>query len=209
MHALIAGWYLWSGSWYPVGGSAAFTNHITPTITKNGGETRAGVRVEMLLFEGETVVGVRTAEGTEIRANAVISDIGVRETIDNLLPEDAGTKTGSQKSARCRPASRISRCSSAFKATSRPPAPQRQTTGSSQPDRPMRSGRRLRTANRLAWPPRLGRSKIRSTTQVRSRSTWASSSFARTGTRSRNGRINPPENAAKATPISNAGSKTR
>ena len=88
MHALISASYLWSGSWYPVGGSAAFVDHILPTITKSGGETRAGVRVDALLFEGDKVVGVRTAEGEEIRARTVVSDIGARETIDSLLPTD-------------------------------------------------------------------------------------------------------------------------
>lgn len=88
MHALISAWYLNSGSWYPVGGSAAFADSIIPTITKGGGEARAGARVEALLFEGERVVGVRTEDGTEVRANAVISDIGARETIDTFLPED-------------------------------------------------------------------------------------------------------------------------
>jgi all-trans-retinol 13,14-reductase len=90
MHALISASYLNSGSWYPVGGAAAFAAHILPTITKNGGETRAGVRVQGLLFDGDTVVGVLTEDGTEIRADAVISDIGVRETVDNLLPGDCG-----------------------------------------------------------------------------------------------------------------------
>ncbi len=90
MHALISASYLESGSWYPVGGSTAFAEHIIPTITQNGGETRAGVRVDGLLFDGDTVVGVRTDDGTEIRANAVISDIGARETIDTLLPEECG-----------------------------------------------------------------------------------------------------------------------
>ena len=90
MHALIAGAYLPSGSWYPVGGSAAYAEHIIPTITKNGGEARAGVRVERLLFDGDTVLGVLTDDGEEIRADAVISDIGVRETIDTLLPEACG-----------------------------------------------------------------------------------------------------------------------
>ena len=90
MHALISASYLVSGSWYPVGGSAAFAEHIIPTIAKHGGETRAGVRVEGLLFDGDTVVGVRTDDGTEIRANAVISDIGARETIDKLLPANCG-----------------------------------------------------------------------------------------------------------------------
>ncbi|MEW9921392.1 phytoene desaturase family protein [Marimonas sp. MJW-29] len=90
MHALIAGAYLPSGSWYPVGGSAAFAEHIIPTITNAGGEARAGVRVDELLLEDGAAVGVRTADGAEIRAKAVISDIGVRETLDTLLPEDCG-----------------------------------------------------------------------------------------------------------------------
>ena len=90
MHALISASYLRSGSWYPVGGSTAFAEHILPTIVKQGGEARAGVRVEGLLFEGDAVVGVRTEDGTDIRANAVISDIGARETIDGLLPDDCG-----------------------------------------------------------------------------------------------------------------------
>ena len=90
MHALIAGWYLYSGSWYPVGGSAAFAEHIIPTIAKHGGQVRAGVRVEALLFDGDAVVGVRTDDGSEIRAKVVISNIGARETVDMLLPEDCG-----------------------------------------------------------------------------------------------------------------------
>ncbi len=90
MHALISASYLCSGSWYPVGGSVAFADHIIPTITKNGGEARAGVRVEKLLFENGAVTGVQIDDGTAIRAPTVISDIGVRETIDTLLPEQRG-----------------------------------------------------------------------------------------------------------------------
>ena len=37
MHALIAGSYLQSGSWYPVGGGAAFAEHIIPTIAQARG----------------------------------------------------------------------------------------------------------------------------------------------------------------------------
>lgn len=90
MHALISASYLQSGSWYPVGGSAVFADHIIPTIAKNGGETRAGVRVTELVFDGDRVVGARTDDGTEIRAKAVLSDIGARETVDTLLPDDCG-----------------------------------------------------------------------------------------------------------------------
>ena len=90
MHALISASYLESGAWYPVGGGASFAEHILPTITAGGGAARAGVRVDALVFEGDRVVGVRTADGEEIRADAVISDIGARETVNHLLPADCG-----------------------------------------------------------------------------------------------------------------------
>ncbi len=90
MHALISASYLISGSWYPVGGGAAFAEHILPTIAAGGGEARAGTRVETLLFENDRVVGVRTADGEEFRADVVISDIGARETVNHLLPEGCG-----------------------------------------------------------------------------------------------------------------------
>ncbi|RIJ15087.1 NAD(P)/FAD-dependent oxidoreductase [Henriciella mobilis] len=90
MHALISASYLWSGSWYPVGGSAAFAQHMLPTISRHGGEIRAGVRVRELIVDGGTVVGARTDDGSEIYARRVISDIGARETIDTLLPDACG-----------------------------------------------------------------------------------------------------------------------
>lgn len=90
MHALISGSYLHSGSWYPVGGGAAFAEHIVPTITSNGSAARAGVRVEALVLEDDRVVGVRTAAGEQIRADVVISDIGARETVTRLLPAGCG-----------------------------------------------------------------------------------------------------------------------
>ena len=90
MHATIAASYLISGSWYPVGGAATYAEHIIPTITKHGGEVRAGVAVEKLLVEDGTVVGIRTGDGEEIRAQTVISGVGARETIDQLLPHRVG-----------------------------------------------------------------------------------------------------------------------
>ncbi len=90
MHATAAGGYLDCGAWFPVGGGATFAEHIIPTITKHGGEARAGVRVSRLLFDGDAVVGVQTEDGTEILSDAVISDVGARETVDHLLPEDCG-----------------------------------------------------------------------------------------------------------------------
>jgi all-trans-retinol 13,14-reductase len=90
MHALISASYLQSGAWYPVGGGAAIPEHILPTITAAGGEARAATRVETLLVENERVVGIRTEEGEELRADVVVSNIGARETVDRLLPPEAG-----------------------------------------------------------------------------------------------------------------------
>ena len=90
MHALISAAYLESGAWYPVGGGAALAEHILPTITAGGGEAKADARVEELLFENDWVVGVRTADGSEFRADVVISDIGARETVNHLLPVNNG-----------------------------------------------------------------------------------------------------------------------
>lgn len=90
MHALITGSYLESGAWYPAGGGAAIAEHILPTITKAGGEARANNKVETLVIEDRRAVGVRTADGEEIRARFVISDIGARETVNHLLPEGCG-----------------------------------------------------------------------------------------------------------------------
>lgn len=90
LHALITGSYLESGAWYPVGGGGALAEHILPTIEKAGGQARANTKVETLLIEDDRVVGVRTAEGEDIRADTVISDIGARETVNHLLPDDCG-----------------------------------------------------------------------------------------------------------------------
>lgn len=90
MHALITGSYLESGAWYPIGGGGAFAAQILPTITEAGGEARANIKVETLLIEDDRVVGVRTAEGEDIRADTVISDIGARETVNTLLPANCG-----------------------------------------------------------------------------------------------------------------------
>jgi len=90
VHALVAYSYLERGGWYPVGGSSVIAEHILPVIRQAGGEARAGLRVETLLVDDDRVVGVRTGAGEEIRADVVISNIGARETVDQLLPEGLG-----------------------------------------------------------------------------------------------------------------------
>jgi all-trans-retinol 13,14-reductase len=88
MHAMATGQYLDCGGYYPVGGGAAIAEHLLPTIMSAGGEARAGVTVESLLFDDDRVLGVATSDGQEIYADKVVSNIGARETVDRLLPED-------------------------------------------------------------------------------------------------------------------------
>ena len=90
IHALVAHSYLECGAWYPAGGASVIAEHMLPVITKAGGAARAGVQVEKLLMEKGRVIGVRTADGEEIFADTVVSNIGVRETVDRLLPDDHG-----------------------------------------------------------------------------------------------------------------------
>ena len=92
VHALICGCYLESGAWYPVGGGKAFADHLIPTITEAGGEARTGVKVEVLLTEGDKVTGVRTSDGENIHSDVIISNIGARETINYLLPTGFGPR---------------------------------------------------------------------------------------------------------------------
>ena len=93
MHAMVVGSYLQSGGWYPVGGAASIAAHLLPTITGAGGEARASTEVTSLLMEEGHVVGVTTADGEDIRAKAVVSDIGARETVDRLLPDEHDHQT--------------------------------------------------------------------------------------------------------------------
>lgn len=90
LHATTVGSYLESGGWYPIGGASAIAERILPTITAAGGETRASTKVATLLIEEDRIVGVATADGEEIRGKSVVSDIGARDTVDELIPEGFG-----------------------------------------------------------------------------------------------------------------------
>ena len=95
MHALVAKHYLAGGA-YPVGGASAMARSIIPTIRKAGGEVFTYAEVEKILVEGKQAVGVRMADGTEIRAGKVVSNAGFLPTVNRLLPESARALLPSQ-----------------------------------------------------------------------------------------------------------------
>jgi phytoene dehydrogenase-like protein len=70
---------------YPVGGSLEFARAIEQRYLGLGDEVQYKSRVEKVLVENDRAVGVRLADGTEHRANIVISAGDGRTTIFDML----------------------------------------------------------------------------------------------------------------------------
>ena len=85
IHAVIMRHYC-NGAFYPIGGAKAFADALVPIIENGGGEVRLNARVDELLIEDASVVGVRLSDGTELRAPHVFSDAGALNTVGRLLP---------------------------------------------------------------------------------------------------------------------------
>ncbi len=77
MHAENAG--------YPIGGSLPFAQAIEARYLALGGQVHYKARVEKILVEGNRAVGVRLADGTEHRADIVISAADGHATIFDML----------------------------------------------------------------------------------------------------------------------------
>lgn len=86
MHAAIVSHYF-SGAWYPRGGGAAIPNAIIRQLKKHGGEVKLKARVEKILIEGNRAIGVKLADGTEVRAKRVISNADPGVTYRRLVGE--------------------------------------------------------------------------------------------------------------------------
>ncbi|MEX2961858.1 phytoene desaturase family protein [Microbulbifer sp. TYP-18] len=93
VHALIVKHYLYGG-YYPVGGASKVAETIIPRVQASGGEVFTYAEVETILLDGHRAVGVRMADGTEIRAPLVISSAGVFNTFARLLPASAAEHSG-------------------------------------------------------------------------------------------------------------------
>ncbi|MEM7675919.1 MAG: NAD(P)/FAD-dependent oxidoreductase [Myxococcota bacterium] len=89
MHAMVVHHYF-NGGAYPVGGSSRIAESILPVIRAEGGEVFTSAAVEEILIEKGRAAGVRLAGGEELRAPLVISDAGVANTFNRLLPEEHG-----------------------------------------------------------------------------------------------------------------------
>ena len=88
MHATIAAHYL-EGAFYPVGGASRIAASIAPSIERAGGRILVGAEVEQILLDARhRAIGVRMADGRELRAPLILSDAGAWNTYARLLPPD-------------------------------------------------------------------------------------------------------------------------
>lgn len=70
---------------YPIGGSQAVIRAIVDNLLSLGGHLRLGTRVERILVENDTAVGVRLSDGETIPADWVLSAADGRATIYGML----------------------------------------------------------------------------------------------------------------------------
>jgi len=94
MHAIVAHHYF-EGAAYPVGGASAIAAAVAPTIEGAGGRIAVAAEVtEILLGADGHAVGVRMADGRDLRSAVVISDAGAYNTFSRLLPPERSSAGG-------------------------------------------------------------------------------------------------------------------
>lgn len=101
IHAVVV-WHYLRGGWYPAGGGATIAEAVRAVVESHRGEMRKYHRVTEILVEDGRAVGVRARAGLgrrekeiEIRAPIVVSDVGARTTLLDLLvepPDDPTTR---------------------------------------------------------------------------------------------------------------------
>lgn len=92
------------GGFYPVGGSSSIARELLRTVAESGGWTRISTPVESLLMEQGRCVGVVIEGGEEIKAEKVISAVGIQSTIKRLLPAHYAAQPWAKSIASIKPA---------------------------------------------------------------------------------------------------------
>jgi all-trans-retinol 13,14-reductase len=85
LHAIVAHHYF-EGASYPVGGASRIAETVAPVVERSGGKIVVNAEVVEILQHNRKAIGVRMADGRELRAARIISDTGVRNTFDRLIP---------------------------------------------------------------------------------------------------------------------------
>uniref|UniRef100_A0A8B9M9L5 All-trans-retinol 13,14-reductase n=1 Tax=Accipiter nisus TaxID=211598 RepID=A0A8B9M9L5_9AVES len=92
MHSILVNHFL-HGAWYPKGGAGEIAFHIIPVIRKAGGNVFGKAPVQTILLDAQgKACGVSVKKGQDlvnIFAPVIISDAGIFNTYERLLPAEA------------------------------------------------------------------------------------------------------------------------
>ncbi|MDG6348070.1 NAD(P)/FAD-dependent oxidoreductase [Luteimonas sp. 8-5] len=91
------------GTWgHAIGGMGAITQAIARECAARGVEVETGSGVEEVIVEAGRTVGVRTADGRELRAGTIVSNLNPKLLYQRLLPRDALDPDTSERIGRYR-----------------------------------------------------------------------------------------------------------
>ncbi|XP_046722843.1 all-trans-retinol 13,14-reductase-like [Silurus meridionalis] len=100
MHSLLVCHYM-NGAWYPKGGASQIAYNMIPIIEKAGGAVLVRAPVNrILLNSANEAIGVSVMKGQDeahVHAPIVISDAGIFNTYQQLLPKEVQTRPEIQK----------------------------------------------------------------------------------------------------------------
>ncbi|MCW4054161.1 MAG: NAD(P)/FAD-dependent oxidoreductase, partial [Candidatus Bathyarchaeota archaeon] len=80
------------GTYYVAGSAQTYANVLEKAIEKNGGTILYRQKVQKILFDGEHACGVQLVDGSEIKADRVISNTTVWNLYFDLLPSNRVTE---------------------------------------------------------------------------------------------------------------------
>ncbi|MDP9470076.1 MAG: phytoene desaturase [Chloroflexota bacterium] len=90
------------GVWFAMGGTGAVVDALARLFGELGGTLRLNAEVGEILTEGRRAMGVRLADGEEIRADAVVCNAEVAGAYEKLLPAAIRRKYTDRRLARMR-----------------------------------------------------------------------------------------------------------
>ena len=81
--------HYFDGGNYPIGRGSKIAETIVNVIKKNGGEVVTNAAVKEILVEKDCVKGVLLENGHRIFSHRVISNAGLKNTFNHLLPKSS------------------------------------------------------------------------------------------------------------------------
>ena len=96
MHAMLVKHFMNGGN-YPVGGAGKIFESIAPLIWRTGGAVFTNAEVKEVIVKGNKATGVKMADGKEFYAPVIVSDAGIYNTYQKLLPAPVNNAIQSEK----------------------------------------------------------------------------------------------------------------